>query len=252
LVALTSSSSKLWARAKRRTVEWSSCSWRLIEVRDFPSDSSCCTAVYARWCGPPAASGARGRPGAIRRGERHFLCERLGHPRGHGGGLRDGWGRGERSTEMGADRLSHRFGEGAEQVPGIRYLLGLRSPAAGAFVVGTGPVPADHFDAFPGPPGSWRRSRPCAARSRRPRGRARWPAPTPAARGVRHEDRGSGRSHAGLSVCAIDAIASGPTRQQPPISRAPDSRQPRTSSGAKVERPAQARVSASQASSLLG
>lgn len=47
---------------------------------------------------------------------------------------------------MGADRLLHRLGEVAEQVPGVRYLLGLRSPAAGAFGVGTGPVPADHFD----------------------------------------------------------------------------------------------------------
>jgi hypothetical protein len=47
---------------------------------------------------------------------------------------------------MHADRLLHRFGEVAQQVPGVRHLLGLRSPAAGAFGVGTGPVTADHLD----------------------------------------------------------------------------------------------------------
>ncbi len=50
----------------------------------------------------------------------------------------------------------------------------------------------------------------------------------------------------------MDAIASGPTRQHPPITRAPDACQPRTSSGANDERPFQARASASQASPLLG
>ncbi|MFE5140685.1 hypothetical protein ACFRDV_23905 [Streptomyces fagopyri] len=45
-MALTSSSSRLGARAKCRTVEWSSRSRRLIAARDLTSDSSCCTAVY--------------------------------------------------------------------------------------------------------------------------------------------------------------------------------------------------------------
>ncbi len=59
-------------------------------------------------------------------------------------------------------------------------------------------------------------------------------------------------AYAAPSVRAIEATTSGPTRQQPPISRAPDSRQRSTSSAANVERPRHARVSASQTSPLLG
>lgn len=51
LTALTRSSSRLWARAKRRTVEWSSRSSRRIAASDIPVDSRCCT---ARPCGRPA------------------------------------------------------------------------------------------------------------------------------------------------------------------------------------------------------
>jgi hypothetical protein len=47
---------------------------------------------------------------------------------------------------MGSDRLLHCFGEVAQQVPGVRHLPGLRSPAAGVFGVGAGPVTADRLD----------------------------------------------------------------------------------------------------------
>lgn len=62
----------------------------------------------------------------------------------------------------------------------------------------------------------------------------------------------SGPGYAEVSVRAMEDTAFGPTRQQPPISRAPDSRHPRTCSAVKVERPFQARASASQASPLFG
>ena len=48
----------------------------------------------------------------------------------------------------------------------------------------------------------------------------------------------------------MDATASGPTRQQPPIRRAPDSRQPRTCSAVNVDRPFQARASAHLAAAI--
>nr|WP_245685698.1 hypothetical protein [Streptomyces yerevanensis] len=47
---------------------------------------------------------------------------------------------------MGTDRLLHRFGEVAQQVPGVRRLPGLGSPAPGTFGVSAGPVRADHLD----------------------------------------------------------------------------------------------------------
>lgn len=53
-------------------------------------------------------------------------------------------------------------------------------------------------------------------------------------------------------VRAMEVMASGPTRQQPPMSRAPASRQPSTSPEEKVDRPFQARACASQASPLFG
>ncbi len=56
----------------------------------------------------------------------------------------------------------------------------------------------------------------------------------------------------GRSVPATAAMVSGPTRQQPPISRAPDSRHPVTREAVNVGRPVQARAPASQVSPLLG
>ena len=47
-------------------------------------------------------------------------------------------------------------------------------------------------------------------------------------------------------------IASGPTRQHPPISRAPAARHPSTCSVVNVDRPVQARADASQVSPLFG
>lgn len=78
-------------------------------------------------------------PGAVRQDERRFLHGRLRRPAGGRGALRDGRGRRERLADtrvMGADRLLHSFGEVVQQLPGVRHLPGLRSPAAGAFSVG--------------------------------------------------------------------------------------------------------------------
>ncbi len=54
------------------------------------------------------------------------------------------------------------------------------------------------------------------------------------------------------SVRAIDVIVSGPTRQHPPISRAPASRQPVTRDAENVGSPVQARARASHRSPLFG
>ena len=55
-----------------------------------------------------------------------------------------------------------------------------------------------------------------------------------------------------LSRSAMPAIAPGPTRQQPPTSRAPASNHAVTRSGANVASPVHDRASASQTSPLFG
>src|SRR6202011_1320762 len=58
--------------------------------------------------------------------------------------------------------------------------------------------------------------------------------------------------HAECSASRIAAIPAGPTRQQPPTSRAPAATQDRTRRGSKELGPCHARAAASQASPLFG
>ncbi len=66
------------------------------------------------------------------------------------------------------------------------------------------------------------------------------------------DKRGVRAAYDPRSVRATDAIASGPTRQHPPTSRAPASRQPVTRDAENVASPVQARARASHRSPLFG
>ena len=70
--------------------------------------------------------------------------------------------------------------------------------------------------------------------------------------GIRPTADPSRRESGTHTTRAMEATASGPTRQHPPISRAPASRHAMTCSALNVVRPLQARASASQTSPLLG